>query len=240
MEQALAVEIAVETPEVMPLPEQEPTYEEEQSAAAPDFGHFGNEHEIVRLEIEVEARLFKAAPEYRDLVILAAKKRADAGRIREKLAHDFAIYKAIKVGRGRDGEWGAFVEKLGFKTRTVDRWVSDKIKLASGELPAWVVAKLKSNQDPEPTAAPTEAKIQPLELLLVGLSDEQKIQFNEAMDKFPPEAFALFIFEAVTTHPIALAPKVERKRMTFRDDDSEIGGPEPPTILEKLEQGAAA
>jgi hypothetical protein len=173
-------------------------------ADGPDFGHSGDEQEIVALEVEVEDRLFKAAPEYLSSVDQAAKRAADVKRIREKLSYDLALYKAIKVGRGRDGEWDPFVKKLGLAVRTVDRWVANKV--ASGDLPEWAAIRLRANQQPVPLPPPPVN--QPLALLLVGLSDEQKIQLNAAMDKFVPKAFALLIFEAVTTHPVALAPKV--------------------------------
>lgn len=196
--------LAVETPETSLVASVAVEGAVTEPADAPDFGHFGNEQEIVALEVGVEDRLFNAAPEYLNFVDQAAKRAADAKRIRECMAYDFALYKAIKVGRGRDGEWGPFILKLGLVVRTVDRWVANK--LASGQLPEWAATKLRANQQPVPPPPPPEK--QPLELLLVGLSDEQKTQFNEAMDKFVPEAFALLIFETVTTHPVALAPKV--------------------------------
>ena len=208
MDQALAVEMPADAPVVSPLSVSVSSEPDAVNLPAPtpvddpDFGHFGDEQEIVALEVEVEDRLFKAAPEYLDFVRQAKKRAADARRTREKLAYDLSLYKSIKVGRGRDGEWGPFVKKLGLAVRTVDRWVANKV--ASGDLPNWAVIRLRANQQPVPPPPPPVN--QPLELLLVGLSEKQKSQFNAAQEKFVPEALALLIFETVTTHPVALAP----------------------------------
>lgn len=198
----------------------DPVAEGSSTPDGPDFGHFGDEHKIIRLEVEVEARLFKSAPEYKGLMDLSRKKEADAKRIREQLAYDFALYKAIKVGRGRDGEWGPFVEKLGLAVRTVDRWVTNK--LATGDLPEWVTTRLKANQDPPSPPPPDPTK--PFEIELVGLTDEERIAFNEAADKLG-DLLSRVIFEAVTRHEVALAPAQPKVRMTFRDDAIDVFRP---------------
>jgi hypothetical protein len=196
-------------------------------------------------EVKSAARLRQLAPEYHLKFNQAKRAEADCKSLRNQLTYHFAVYKAIHVGKGRDGNWKNFVEKeLEFPVRTVDRWVADKVKLASGELPVWVVARIKENMDPEPEPV-QEPKERPLELKLSGLTDEEKIQFNEAMDKFQPDVFSRIIFEAVTKHPAVLEHKEAKapiRRMTFRDEQPEENVHIPQehgTIAADLEQRAA-
>lgn len=181
-------------------------------------------------------RLRELAPKYQMKVDQSKRAASDAKDLRQELTYHFAIYKAIHVGKGRDGNWKNFVEnELGLKTRTVDRWVADRVKLASGELPAWVVARLKDNMDPEPEEQ-QETKERPLELKLVGLTDEEKIAFNEAMDQFQPDVVSRIIFVAVTTHPAlakAAEPKPVKERVALLEGEMYV-----PTIAADLEQRA--
>jgi hypothetical protein len=152
---------------------------------------------------------------------------------------------AMKKQGSRKGlGFSAWLAKNGIPRTTANRWADNyAVRIGAKKPPAppeptddldFVPSGAKSDAVEEGT--PIGVKEKPLELLLVGLSDAQKSQFLEAMDKFAPEAFALLIFEAVTTHPIALAPQA-RKTLTYLDDESEV---DPPTIIEKLEQGATA
>jgi hypothetical protein len=147
--------------------------------------------------VSVANRLREAAPEYHGRRSLVAKTQAEAEAIRERLATDFAIYKAIHVGKGRDGNWGPFIEELGFAARTVDRWVSNK--LASGQLPEWVAERLIGNQDPPPPPPPPPPPRLKLE---IPMSVERQQQFMPCLERLGPQS-AEVIFEAVINHPNA-------------------------------------
>jgi len=87
-------------------------------------------------------------------------------------------------------------------------------------------------------AAAPKAEPEPMEkpyTLLLHFSETQKKAFAEAANKFDEDTLAEVIFEAVTTHPVALAPK---QRMTWMDE-TEVS-PEPATLLEQMEQEATA
>jgi len=73
-----------------------------------------------------------------------------------QLALEFALWKAITVGKGREGKWRPFVESQGLALRTVDRWVAKK--LATGQLPHWADERLRRNKKapPEPGCQPPE------------------------------------------------------------------------------------
>jgi hypothetical protein len=177
--------------------------------------------------VEAATRIRQLAPEYLHHHKLSKRAASDAETIKDELSVQFAIYKAIHVGKGRDGNWGPFITELGFAVRTIDRWVDQK--LASGELPEWVVTRLMDNKRQD--AATPEAEPEPMEkpyTLLLHFSETQKTTFAKAADKFDEDTLAEVIFEAVTTHPVALAPK---KRMTFRDDETEV-----PTLLGQMER----
>lgn len=105
---------------------------------------FGNEVDVCR-------RLREMASQYNIKRKEAARNQSDPRSLKDKLATDFAILKALHVGRGRDGNWGPFITELGLAVRTVDRWVADK--LASAQLPEWVVQRLTVDK-PESAASP--------------------------------------------------------------------------------------
>jgi len=221
-------QLAVETQDTAPMPREAVfvaiSSEEKAVYDDPTFG------DAVKAETEIR----RLAPEYHLHYNRSKRAASDAETVRDVLAYQFAVYKAIHVGTGRDGNWGPFITELGFKVRTVDRWVEQK--LATGELPEWVATRLLANQRPERKVAPEEPEQEEPYTLLIHFSDVQKKAFAEAANKFDEDALAEVIFEAVTTHPVALAPK---KRMTFLDDDTEVS-PEPATLLEHMEQKATA
>lgn len=123
--------------------------EQDGSASAPlsesEYALPAAEWDTQQYEDKVAKRLRQNAPKF------AAKDKAAklavhiAGKLKNQLAYDLAIWKAIKVGKGRDGEWGPFVEKeLKLNRRTVDRWIEKK--LDGDQLPPWAADRLRSNK----------------------------------------------------------------------------------------------
>lgn len=227
--------LAVETPETTQTqPEETPreavlvpiTPEEQAVYGDSNFGD----------AVQAAARIRQLAPEYHHHYKLSKRAASDAETIKDELSYQFAIYKAIHVGKGRDGNWGPFITELGFAVRTIDRWVDQK--LASGELPEWVATRLAGNKRTDPEAKPApEPEGEKLYTLLLHFDESQKKEFAEAANKFDEGTLAEVIFEAVTTHPVALAPK---KRSAFLDDDTEVATEEAATFLEQWEQHNAA
>jgi hypothetical protein len=160
-------------------------------------------------EVAICGRLQKLAPQYHSTTEALVIGQQEAEALRQELAYEFSFLKAIHIGKGRDSNWGPLVKDLGFKVRTVDRWVANM--LASGELPPEVAQKLREGQD-VPASQPAPSKDEPLSILL-NLTGEDKATFLAAAKKLGDRLTAV-IFEAVTQAKITPA-------RAFVDEDEE-------------------
>jgi hypothetical protein len=128
----------------------EPDPEPEVSApSAPATSPEIPEHESQEYEDALTERIRQNAPQYLEKSKIAKTALGDLKDAKEELAYQLACWKAIKVGKGRDGEWGPFLKDLRLARSTVDRWVERKF--LNGELPQWASTKLAANKRADDT-----------------------------------------------------------------------------------------
>jgi hypothetical protein len=199
-----------------------------------------DESEVVKLEVEIQARLVTNVEAFNKANNFVKRRQSDVEDMRSRLTYDFAVFKAIKVGRGRNGEWSKFVtENLKMNVRTVDRWIEDKLdgkKLDNVELPTWVVVRLNGNRkhDDPPTPPPPPP---PMLKLVLPMTEENIQKFNRAAARIGIDVLVDVVFEAVVNHPEANKPT-----LAFLDNEEVIVGANdesPLSVAETLEAAAA-
>jgi hypothetical protein len=176
----------------------------------------------------VHGRLRKMAPRYHAMEEVVTRTRAEQDALRGQLADEFAVLKAIFIGKGRDSSWGPKVVELGFAVRTVDRWVVKK--LASGRLPSWVEERLRANQSPKPgpdPAALLKTKV------AIYLTAAQRSEFLACAEQLGEERLTAAIFRSVVGHPpelpglTNLSPGLPAFRQTLGNQSTQSGGCNP-------------
>jgi hypothetical protein len=179
-------------------------------------------------EVAVHGRLRKMAPRYHAMEEVVTRTRAEQDALRGQLADEFAVLKAIFIGKGRDSSWGPKVVELGFAVRTVDRWVVKK--LASGRLPSWVEERLRANQSPKPgpdPAALLKTKV------AIYLTAAQRSEFLACAEQLGEERLTAAIFRSVVGHPpelpglTNLSPGLPAFRQTLGNQSTQSGGCNP-------------
>ncbi len=174
-------------------------------------------------QVHICTRIREAAKTYNAKIALATANKKEADELREQLAIEFATYKAMKVGKGRDGEWSNFIKDLGFKVRTVDRWISNK--LATGQLPAWVAERLTQNADtvrPDPKRPDDGLKICSL---VLRFGEAKHELFGCCVKQLGFEKVQDIIFEAVTR---------------YQPTEAVAKPGEPDTLIEVMENACAS
>ena len=198
------------------------------------------DHDSQEYEANLTKRIRETAPTFIAKEKVAKLAAHIVKEMKDKLAYDLALKKAILLGKGgRDSEWGPFVESIGLVIRTVDRWVEKK--LDNDELPVWADAKLRATKheasEPEPDnddddleedeATPimrfTENR---LECVFPFTADE-KTEFVEYLCFLTAEEAKQVFIEAMRVAAEAKRGQVEpentppRKSHAFLDDDVE-------------------
>jgi len=198
------------------------------------------DHDSQEYEANLTKRIRETAPTF-----IAKEKAAKLDvrivkEMKDKLAFDLAVKKAILLGKGgRDSEWGPFVESIGLVIRTVDRWVEKK--LDNDELPVWATEKLRAtkHEAPEPELDNDDDDLEEdeatpimrftenrLECVFPFTADEKTDFVNYLCFLTAEEAKQVFI-EAMRVAAEAKRGQVEpentppRKSHAFLDDDVE-------------------
>jgi hypothetical protein len=164
LQNAVEVELPIEQAGARLAPPPEPTAPDGQAPEMPsetDNAPPIPSPDSQEYEDEVTERIRKNAP-----MFIAQDKKAKlsthiAKELKSVLAYDLALLKAIKVGKGRDGEWGDLLKELDLARSTVDRWVEKKF--LNGELPPWAEEKLKNNKHEDPDLDENEEDVEDVE-----------------------------------------------------------------------------
>lgn len=142
--------------------------------------------EHVSLETHIEDELLKKVlPEYTKILSRQATTES-------ALAFNLACLKAVRVGKGRDGEWTKYAEaKFSQLTiRTMDRWIARILEEQPVTLPDWVVKRLMANKRaPRPRLASPEKAIK-MSLPLV-LDEVEDHKLDSGAKEIMPAAAAL-------------------------------------------------
>ena len=109
------------------------------------------------------------------------------------LTYALACLKAVRVGKGRDGEWSKYAEAkfTPLKLRTMDRWITRALE-EKGSLPEWVVTRLTANK--RKTARPTKIG---MSLPLTFDNEMDRTLLQDAVTRFGFAKLTEIILEAV-------------------------------------------
>jgi hypothetical protein len=144
----------------------------------------------------LDGRILNTVADYKKKRDAIGRANSDLKDIRATMTYELALLKAVHVGRGRDGDWGAYLKsKFSLARRTVDRWIKEEV--SQGQLPPWAAGKLRANMDPDPAPFGKEPIF---ELILRFKTTQERDIFADHVQRVSEDRLRNIIFEAVTLH----------------------------------------